>query len=88
LRLRTNRDDAPLAHTEQVSPFGPAGEQFPPCGQHRPGRARPAGIKITDNAIIPVKERSADQRYDPLGRVLRSWRTGRARQDGPAVIPG
>jgi AhpD family alkylhydroperoxidase len=37
----------------------------------------PAGIKITDNAIIPMKERSADQRYDPLGRVLRSWR-GRA----------
>jgi succinate dehydrogenase / fumarate reductase, iron-sulfur subunit len=34
----------------------------------------PAGIKITDNAIIPMKERSADQRYDPLGRVLRSWR--------------
>jgi succinate dehydrogenase / fumarate reductase, iron-sulfur subunit len=34
----------------------------------------PAGIKITDNAIIPMKERSADQRYDPLGRLLRSWR--------------
>ncbi len=34
----------------------------------------PAEIKITDNAIIPMKERSADQRYDPLGRVLRSWR--------------
>jgi succinate dehydrogenase / fumarate reductase iron-sulfur subunit len=34
----------------------------------------PAGIKITDNAIIPMKERSADQRYDPLGRVLRAWR--------------
>lgn len=33
-----------------------------------------AGIKITDNAIIPMKERSAGQRYDPLGRVLRSWR--------------
>lgn len=32
-----------------------------------------AGIKITDNAIIAMKERSADQRYDPLGRVLRSW---------------
>jgi succinate dehydrogenase / fumarate reductase iron-sulfur subunit len=28
----------------------------------------PAGIKITDNAIIPMRERSADQRYDPLGR--------------------
>ena len=34
----------------------------------------PEHIKITDNAIIPMKERSADQRYDPLGRVLRSWR--------------
>ena len=34
----------------------------------------PAGIKITESAIIPMKERSAGQRYDPLGRVLRSWR--------------
>jgi succinate dehydrogenase / fumarate reductase, iron-sulfur subunit len=43
----------------------------------------PAGIKITDNAIIPMKERSADQRHDPLGRVLRSWhyREGRTRAD-------
>ena len=40
----------------------------------------PEGIKITDNAIIPMKERSADQRYDPLGRVLRSWRR---REDRP-----
>jgi hypothetical protein len=39
----------------------PAGEQ-----PHQPG------IKITDNAIIPMKERFTDQRYDPLGRVLRS----------------
>jgi succinate dehydrogenase / fumarate reductase iron-sulfur subunit len=39
----------------------------------------PAGIKITDNAIIPMKERSADQRYDPLGRMLRSWRRGEGR---------
>ena len=45
----------------------------------------PAGIKITDNAIIPMKERSADQRYDPLGRVLRSWRhrEGRPPRQGP-----
>ena len=43
----------------------------------------PAGIKITDNAIIPMKERSADQRYDPLGRVLRSWR-GREGRAPPA----
>jgi AhpD family alkylhydroperoxidase len=51
----------------------------------------PAGIKITDNVITPMKERSADQRYDPLGRVLRSWRTGRgaARRAGrdPRLMP-
>jgi succinate dehydrogenase / fumarate reductase iron-sulfur subunit len=34
----------------------------------------PAGIKITDNAIIPMKERAVDERYDPLRRVFRSWR--------------
>jgi hypothetical protein len=30
-----------------------------------------------------MKERSADQRHDPLGRVLRSWhyREGRTRAD-------
>ncbi|MGI9009027.1 MAG: succinate dehydrogenase/fumarate reductase iron-sulfur subunit [Streptosporangiaceae bacterium] len=40
----------------------------------------PAGIKITDNAIIPLKERATDQRYDPLRHVLHSWnrREGRA----------
>jgi succinate dehydrogenase / fumarate reductase iron-sulfur subunit len=34
----------------------------------------PEGIKITDNAIIPLKERVADRHYDPLmalGRRLR-----------------
>ena len=30
----------------------------------------PEHIKITDNAIIPMKERIVDQRYDPLGRVV------------------
>jgi len=42
----------------------------------------PAGIKITDNAIIPMKERSADQRYDPLGRGRRSWRHREGRPPG------
>ena len=28
----------------------------------------PEGIHITDNAIIPLKERVVDQRYDPLLR--------------------
>ena len=26
----------------------------------------PEGIKITDNAIIPMKERVVDKKYDPL----------------------
>ncbi len=39
----------------------------------------PAGIKITDNAIIPMKERIADQRYDPLRRLGRPRRV-RARR--------
>lgn len=33
----------------------------------------PEGIKITDNALIPMKERVADRRYDPLvwlGRTI------------------
>jgi succinate dehydrogenase / fumarate reductase, iron-sulfur subunit len=31
----------------------------------------PEGITITDNAIIPLKERVVDEFYDPLVRVLR-----------------
>ena len=31
----------------------------------------PEGITITDNAIIPLKERVADEHYDPLGWLLR-----------------
>jgi succinate dehydrogenase / fumarate reductase iron-sulfur subunit len=31
----------------------------------------PEGIRITDNAIIPLKERVADRRYDPLLRLFR-----------------
>ncbi len=34
----------------------------------------PEGIHITDNAIIPLKERAVDKRYDPLLRVLRRLR--------------
>jgi succinate dehydrogenase / fumarate reductase iron-sulfur subunit len=35
----------------------------------------PEGIHITDNAIIPLKERVVDQRYDPLLRLLRKLRS-------------
>jgi succinate dehydrogenase / fumarate reductase iron-sulfur subunit len=31
----------------------------------------PENITITDNAIIPLKERVVDEFYDPLGRLLR-----------------
>jgi succinate dehydrogenase / fumarate reductase iron-sulfur subunit len=30
----------------------------------------PEHIKITDNAIIPMKERVADVKYDPVVRFL------------------
>jgi len=32
----------------------------------------PEGIKITDNAIIPMKERVVDRKYDPLVRLGRT----------------
>jgi succinate dehydrogenase / fumarate reductase iron-sulfur subunit len=31
----------------------------------------PEGIHITDNAIIPLKERVVDEFYDPLGRLVK-----------------
>jgi succinate dehydrogenase / fumarate reductase iron-sulfur subunit len=38
----------------------------------------PEQIKITDNAIIPLKERVVDRTYDPLARLLR-----RPKKDNP-----
>jgi succinate dehydrogenase / fumarate reductase iron-sulfur subunit len=35
----------------------------------------PESIKITDNAIIPLKERVVDQYYDPIAKLLRRFRT-------------
>jgi len=35
----------------------------------------PESIAITDNAIIPLKERVVDRLYDPLSRLLRVLRT-------------
>jgi succinate dehydrogenase / fumarate reductase iron-sulfur subunit len=32
----------------------------------------PEHIRITDNAIIPLKERVADRYYDPIKRILRA----------------
>ena len=41
----------------------------------------PEHIKITDNAIIPLKERVADEFYDPIQWV---WRKLRGRPDAPS----
>jgi succinate dehydrogenase / fumarate reductase iron-sulfur subunit len=37
----------------------------------------PEGIHITDNAIIPLKERVVDQYYDPLTRLFRAFRSNK-----------
>jgi succinate dehydrogenase / fumarate reductase iron-sulfur subunit len=37
----------------------------------------PEGIHITDNAIIPLKERVVDRRYDPLFALARRLRGGK-----------
>ncbi len=37
----------------------------------------PEGIRITDNAIIPLKERVVDEHYDPLGALVRLFRRKR-----------
>jgi len=34
----------------------------------------PENITITDNAIIPLKERVVDQSYDPLSKLIRKVR--------------
>jgi len=42
----------------------------------------PEGITITDNAIIPLKERVVDQFYDPLAKLLRVFRRQEHRDGG------
>jgi succinate dehydrogenase / fumarate reductase iron-sulfur subunit len=37
----------------------------------------PENIRITDNAIIPLKERVVDEFYDPLTRLFRRFRKGK-----------
>ena len=46
----------------------------------------PEHIKITDNAIIPLKERVADEYFDPLQMAWRKL-TGRGRGRGALAKP-
>jgi succinate dehydrogenase / fumarate reductase iron-sulfur subunit len=39
----------------------------------------PEGIKITDNGIIPLKERVVDEFYDPLGKLFKLFRPSNPR---------
>ena len=43
----------------------------------------PESIAITDNAIIPLKERVVDEFYDPLSRLFRVFRAGRPSGERP-----
>jgi succinate dehydrogenase / fumarate reductase iron-sulfur subunit len=47
----------------------------------------PEGIKITDNALIPMKERVAGRKYDPLV-WLGSKISRRPKSAGPPQVPG
>ena len=47
----------------------------------------PEGIHITDNALIPLKERVADKRYDPLFSVGSLFRKGTKRRDPAPPTP-
>jgi succinate dehydrogenase / fumarate reductase iron-sulfur subunit len=83
VRLVQRRDQRP----GEAAVHDPAVVAAPRADHDHPLRTYPVirdlvtdvGIKITDNAIIPMKERSADQRYDPLGRVVHSWRRRKGR---------
>ena len=37
----------------------------------------PENITITDNAIIPLKERVVDELYDPVVKILKMFRSGK-----------
>lgn len=45
----------------------------------------PVGIKITDNSIIPLKERVADEYYDPARWLMRKIRGRRSAKTGAPV---
>ncbi len=42
----------------------------------------PENITITDNAIIPLKERVVDRHYDPLGKLVRLMRGRKSTETG------
>ena len=47
----------------------------------------PEHIHITDNAIIPLKERVVDRFYDPVARILNALAGGKKKEPAPALKP-
>ncbi|MBX3024550.1 succinate dehydrogenase/fumarate reductase iron-sulfur subunit [bacterium] len=47
----------------------------------------PEGIHITDNAIIPLKERVVDRFYDPIAAIVRLVRDKPTKEPAPALDP-
>ena len=47
----------------------------------------PEHIHITDNALIPLKERVADRKYDPIFSVASLFRK-KDKRDAPGATPG
>jgi succinate dehydrogenase / fumarate reductase iron-sulfur subunit len=45
----------------------------------------PESIHITDNAIIPLKERVVDEFYDPVKRLLQIIMPGRTKNQEPGT---
>jgi succinate dehydrogenase / fumarate reductase iron-sulfur subunit len=47
----------------------------------------PEHIHITDNALIPLKERVADRKYDPLFSVASLFRKGKEKRAAAPATP-
>src|SRR5262249_32365008 len=67
----------------EMPPLDPAARRADLRGSHGIGycnitkcctKVCPEAITITDNAIIPLKERVVDEFYDPLGRLFKIFR--------------
>jgi succinate dehydrogenase / fumarate reductase iron-sulfur subunit len=48
----------------------------------------PEGIHITDNALIPLKERVADRKYDPIFSIASLFKKSKGREAPPATPKG
>jgi len=86
-------DMHPLDNPRPVGGDPRTGRSGPVSRHHVLHRGVAPYIRIADNAIIPMKERVIDERYDPPRVLMPRWRRrpGRHREfpgDGPRPHPG